>query len=304
MKVSCTKRGILSYVPMLVFAAVFACASIVLVPIMADSCSVSNADKAYAATPKLSTKSKTMVVGDSFTLKVKNKGKKKVAWESSSKKVATVTNKGKVKARKAGVATISAKVGGRTLKCKVVVSISSSKAKARLLSYARKISWRNNLKSCYRKVLGNSDSLTFSDPQYAYTDLNKDGLPEMVVSLSDGMGWHHSYFLKCGPSGKVTQLQVANTSDPTFAEFGVVYSHGPLRLSSDKKTILFNPVRNSLGFGGVSVAKLSGSRISVKYDYSWERYSNSTQYYKNGKSINKNAFTKGTRYRALNFKKL
>lgn len=69
---------------------------------------------------KLNTKSKTLNVGQSTTLKVKGT-KKKVKWSSSNKKVATVTQKGKVTAKKAGTAKIKAKIGKQTLKCKIKV---------------------------------------------------------------------------------------------------------------------------------------------------------------------------------------
>lgn len=47
--------------------------------------------------------------------------KGKVKWSSSNKRVATVNSKGKVTAKKKGTAKISAKVGGKTYKCKVTV---------------------------------------------------------------------------------------------------------------------------------------------------------------------------------------
>ena len=45
----------------------------------------------------------------------------KATWKSSNPKVASVTSKGKVTAKKKGTATISAKVNGKTYKCKVTV---------------------------------------------------------------------------------------------------------------------------------------------------------------------------------------
>lgn len=56
-----------------------------------------------AAAPKLSASKKTMYVGDTVTLRVKNQpGGSTVTWSTGSKKVATVTKKGVVKAVKAG----------------------------------------------------------------------------------------------------------------------------------------------------------------------------------------------------------
>lgn len=59
--------------------------------------------------------------GDSVQLKVKGVKKKKVKWSSKNKGIATVTQSGRVKARKIGSAQIIAKAGGRTLTCLVTV---------------------------------------------------------------------------------------------------------------------------------------------------------------------------------------
>lgn len=61
----------------------------------------------------------SIVVGQKVRLKVTGT-KKKVRWSSSDKSVATV-KAGKVKGRKKGVAFITARVKGKTLKCRVKV---------------------------------------------------------------------------------------------------------------------------------------------------------------------------------------
>ena len=73
-----------------------------------------------ASNIKISKKKKTLRVGDKYTLKITGTSKK-VKWTSSNKKVATVNSKGKVKAKKKGTATITAKVGGKKYKCKITV---------------------------------------------------------------------------------------------------------------------------------------------------------------------------------------
>lgn len=71
---------------------------------------------------KLNKTSVTLTVGKTTTLKLKNAPKgKKITWSSSKKKVATVTKKGKVTAKKAGKATIICKVKGKKYTCKVTV---------------------------------------------------------------------------------------------------------------------------------------------------------------------------------------
>lgn len=75
--------------------------------------------QAAAKTPKLNRTSITLTVGQSKKLTVSNA--KNVKWSSSNKAVATVSKNGNVKAKKVGKATITAKVSGKSLKCKVTV---------------------------------------------------------------------------------------------------------------------------------------------------------------------------------------
>ena len=74
---------------------------------------------------KLNKKKVTIATGKSVKLKVKGKGSAKVTFKSSKKKVAKVTQKGKVTGLKKGKATITAKVKkgkkSKKLKCKVTV---------------------------------------------------------------------------------------------------------------------------------------------------------------------------------------
>ena len=79
------------------------------------------------STKRLSSKKIVLQVGKTKKLKVKNKpAGVKVVWKSSKKKVATVSKKGKVKAKKPGKTTITAKVGKKKYKCKVIVKRKNS----------------------------------------------------------------------------------------------------------------------------------------------------------------------------------
>lgn len=76
-----------------------------------------------AAKIKLSAKSATLTVGKTKTLTLK-KGSKKVKgvkWKTSNKKVATVSSSGKIKAKKAGKANITATYKKKKYVCKVTV---------------------------------------------------------------------------------------------------------------------------------------------------------------------------------------
>lgn len=71
--------------------------------------------------PELSSDDITLEAGKTKTLKVKG-GSKKVTWKSQNQKVADVSGKGVVKAKKAGKTTITAKCDGYKLKCRVTVT--------------------------------------------------------------------------------------------------------------------------------------------------------------------------------------
>lgn len=79
----------------------------------------------------LNRKTATICVTGSVKLKVKGTSKK-VKWRTGNKSVATVSSSGKVTGKKPGKVTITAKVGGKSYKCKVTVKapvkINSSKA--------------------------------------------------------------------------------------------------------------------------------------------------------------------------------
>ena len=85
---------------------------------------------------KLSKTALSLKEGQSATLKITGT-KKKVTWKSSRGAVATVTKKGKVTAKAPGTATISAKVGQTTKKCKVTVTADYSKIYEYQIKYGK-----------------------------------------------------------------------------------------------------------------------------------------------------------------------
>lgn len=70
--------------------------------------------------PQLNKKVVTIEVGETVKLRV-IKTKKKVTWKSNKPKIASVNKKGKITAKKEGIATITAKVGKKKYKCLVNV---------------------------------------------------------------------------------------------------------------------------------------------------------------------------------------
>lgn len=76
------------------------------------------------AAPKLSSKKKTMTVGETYNLTVKNTSKK-ATFYSSNKGIAKVNKKGTITAKKEGSAIITVKVGSKKLTCKIIVKKAS-----------------------------------------------------------------------------------------------------------------------------------------------------------------------------------
>ena len=83
---------------------------------------IQSAQTVYAAPTKIKLNKTTVDIftGKKITLKVKGT-KAKAKWSSSDKSIATVSNKGVVKAKNPGTAVITAKINGKKLKCTVTV---------------------------------------------------------------------------------------------------------------------------------------------------------------------------------------
>lgn len=127
-------------VPVVVAALLIALACLMAAPAISQVTGWgANDTQAFAASKaKLSKKSCTLVYGKKKTITVKNAAGKKAKWKSSNSKVAKIVKKTKtkvvVKGMSAGTATIKAKVGGKTLKCKVRVKGKLSRKSATINS--------------------------------------------------------------------------------------------------------------------------------------------------------------------------
>ena len=113
------------------------CYAVMLMVMIPLFCCHGKAVRAQAATVKLSVSDKTMVIGSQYQLKVKHT-KSKVTWSSDNKKVATVSSSGVVTAKKAGEATITAKVGEKKLKCVVTVVVQQKSYRTKTLQLLNK----------------------------------------------------------------------------------------------------------------------------------------------------------------------
>ncbi len=98
--------------------------AIVLSLVLAAASIAMPSTESKAAKMKLNKSSVTVAVGKKVSLKVKGTTKK-VSWTTSKKAIASVSKKGVVTGKKAGKATITAKVGAKKFRCKVTVKKSS-----------------------------------------------------------------------------------------------------------------------------------------------------------------------------------
>lgn len=109
------------------------------------------------AAVKLSANKVTLIKGQKKTLKVKGT-KKKAVFSSTRKKIASVGKNGKITARKKGTATIKARIGAKTYRCKVTVEAPKlnktqlvlkvkQTANLKLSGTSRKVTWKSSKKS-------------------------------------------------------------------------------------------------------------------------------------------------------------
>lgn len=112
----------------------------------------------------------SLSAGQTRQLKVSNA--KKVKWSTSKKSVVSVSWNGKIKAKKAGRATITAKFSGKKLSCSVVVSNKSSKDKKILIAYFSQTGKTENVAQKLQKLTG-GDLLRIKEKDKYTSDYDK-----------------------------------------------------------------------------------------------------------------------------------
>ena len=128
----------------------------------------------------LSDSKKNLAVGETFTLKVKSvkpsNASKSVTWSTSSKKIATVSKKGKVKAKKTGSVTITAK---STVNNKVV-----AKCKIKVYKATKKL--QLNSEKSYELIVGQTQTLSakVTNPKKGAAPVEWSSSDEKVAKVS------------------------------------------------------------------------------------------------------------------------
>lgn len=175
----------------------------------------------------ISKKKVTICTGQTIQLKV-NGVKKKARWTSSNKSVATVTQKGKVSAKKKGTTTVTAKIGKKKYTCKVTVespklsktSITVKKGKAyqlKMRNTKQKYKWSSKNKSIATvtskgKVTGKKTGTTYI---YAKSASGKIFKCKVIVKKSASSGG--SFSDGSGSNGSNPSI----ISKPTIKTYGL-----------------------------------------------------------------------------------
>lgn len=147
---------------------------------------------AYAAASLNKTKT-TIYAGNTRQLKVRDT-KKKVKWSSTNTAVAKVSKKGKVTAIKAGEAKIKAKVGKRTLYCKVTVKCKKHNYRKAEVVQPLKTARGYTLYVCEDCGKTKKGNITYYNPteEQVYNDIMA-----MQAEYPEGMKWdgndHYSW---------------------------------------------------------------------------------------------------------------
>lgn len=158
-----------------------------------------------AATVKLNKTSKQMVIDSTYRLKVSGTSKK-VHWSSTNERVADVDDRGVVYANEKGTATIKAKVGTKTLRCKITVITLQS-------SYETKVKNAINLE---RRKCGRVSVKTNSYLQKAAQTRAKQLSSRYSHKTPEGYNWTAAISLKYDyvASPSPAELIACDFSDP------------------------------------------------------------------------------------------
>lgn len=208
------------------------------------------------STPKLNKTKLFLVVKKSYQLRVKGVSKK-VTWKSNNKKVATISKTGKVTGKKKGTAVITAKVGKKTLKCKVTVR---AKAAAKVKLNKTKVSLDiAKTKTCQLKVKGTSKKITWKTSNKKVAVVSKTG---MVTAKKKGTAVITATVDKKAYKCKVTvkDTTTEETEDPEETE--------------EPKYVAIHPVKKDKDgyFEGPRYQCTCGTPIHADIEGEWERH--------------------------------
>lgn len=207
-----------------------------------------------AASLKLNTTKININVGSTYRLKATVRGtRKKIAWSSSDKSVASVSSKGLVRGLKAGDTTITVKCGKLKKKCKVTVKAAGS-----------------NVITAYKKAI---KALSWPTAVFAIVDIDGNGTYEAIVEdiVYNGTGFHPERKGKIlyWSSGRLKSYAYG----PSIDTFGAINSNRQIYMTRTKgKAIVsiysFSPtagIKEVTSYFGYNLEETERERLSKKY---------------------------------------
>lgn len=209
----------------------------------------------------LNKKSVFMNVKSSLTLKLKG-AKGKIVWKSTNKSVATVSKKGKIKAKKAGKTIIIAKHKNKSYKCKVVVKNKKVKAKNNKKNEAKIINVTNLSLNTDEIALfeGDSYNLVYSLlPQNATIQEVKWSTSDDSVAEVDSKG-----VIIAKSEGVATIQAKANDNSEKTANCIVTVKRNYLK--SIKDYIILHGNNSDAGNKGIAMPLDEYSSIYIQYN--------------------------------------
>lgn len=203
----------------------------------------------------------TLTVGKTTTLKLKNAPKgKKVVWSSSDKKIAAVSKKGKVTAKKSGTAVITAKCEKKSYKCKVTVRQTCLNATAITLKYGEKAA----LKLLYTEAkvawFSSNKKIAYADGKKVYAKAVGEAV---ITAKCNGKSYQCKITVRSGENEAVTEDGIYTSKDKVAA-----YIHTYNRLP---KNFITKAEAKALGWTGGSLIpyapyKCIGGDIYANYE--------------------------------------
>ena len=195
--------------------------------------------KVTVETPKLSRTSVSLNTNKTYQLKV-TETTLKAKWTSSNKAVATVSSKGKVTAKGAGTATVTATINGVKYNCKVTVkgnaSIPSTSNFQRLKNY---ISANGDINTYGKRVVNYSYSDADGDFLWAIVNDNTGGTLTFIVTAKYASGEESSLTMKVVENPSETNPEFTIISTTYNSGFQAKASLNP-KTYTGKKNIHFN----------------------------------------------------------------
>lgn len=167
-----------------------------------------------SAATRLNKSRLTLEVGKTYLLKVKGT-KATVRWSSSDKKVVTVSKKGKLTAKKEGTATITAKVSGKKLKCKVTVVQKESADD--ISAYIEKLRKKNGWAVAYE--------VTKNAQDYLSNNKTREGWYEIKPEKKGGKGSFQ--WIQCDGKRITDDRPVVTVTSKIAVAFGRGYEDCP-----------------------------------------------------------------------------